>query len=70
VDWDWQMGNASAEAATTAAGRAVATGAKAAAEAESVTDGAPSGQRPKPANWGEHDQGPKGELEEEYLSPG
>jgi len=29
VDWDWQMGNASAETATTAAGGAAATGAKA-----------------------------------------
>ena len=46
------MGNASAEAATTAAGGAAATGAKAAAEAESVADGAPSSQRPKPAKWG------------------
>ena len=63
VDWaaagaagaakDGQMGNASAEVAMTAAGEAAATGAKAAAEAESVTDGAPSGQRPKPANWGD-----------------
>jgi len=60
VDWaaaraagaaeDGQMGNASAAAA--AAGEATATGAKVAAEAESVTDGAPSGKRPKPANWG------------------
>jgi len=50
---DWQMGNAGAEAATTAACGAAATGAKAAAEAESVTDATPSGQRPKPANWGE-----------------
>ena len=33
-----------------AAGAAV-TGAKAAAEAESVTHKAPSGKRPKPANW-------------------
>jgi len=32
-------------------GAAQATGAKAAAEAESVTAGVPSGQRPKPANW-------------------
>jgi len=46
------MGNASAEAAATAAGEAAAAGAKAAAEAEAVTDGAPCGQRPKPANWG------------------
>jgi len=36
----------------TAAGEAAATGAKAAAEAESVTDGEPYGQRPKPANRG------------------
>ena len=34
------------------AGEAASTGAKAAAEADSVTDGAPIGQRPKPANWG------------------
>jgi len=47
---DGHMGNASAEAATAAAGGAAATGAKVAAEAESVTDGAPSSQRPKPAN--------------------
>jgi len=39
VDWDWQMGNASAEATTTAASEAAATGAKAAAEADSVTAG-------------------------------
>ena len=49
---DWRMGDASAEAATTATGGAAATGAKAAAEAKPVTDGAPSGQRPKPVNWG------------------
>jgi len=45
------MGNASAETAAMATGGAAATGPKAAAKAESVTDGAPSGQRPKPANW-------------------
>jgi len=33
------------------------------AEAESVADGPPNGKRPKPAKWGEHDQGPTGELE-------
>jgi len=33
------------------------------AEAESVADGSPNGKRPKPAKWGEHDQGPTGELE-------
>ena len=40
-----------AEMATMATGGAAETGAKAAAEAESMTDGAPSGQRLKPANW-------------------
>jgi len=46
------MGNTGVEAAATAAGGAATTGAKAAAEAESEADGAPSGQRPKPANRG------------------
>ena len=39
VDWDWQMSNASAEAATAAVGGAAATGAKAAAEGGSVPCG-------------------------------
>jgi len=54
VPGKWATRARSAEAATTATtatGGAVATGSKAAAEAESVTHGAPSGQRPKPANW-------------------
>ena len=36
---DWQMGNTSAEAVTTAAGGAAAAGVKAAADAGSVADG-------------------------------
>jgi len=41
---DWQMGNAGAEAMAVAGGAAEA-------EAESVTEGALSGKRPKLANW-------------------
>jgi len=52
VDLDWQTGNASLEAVPTEADEAAATGAKAAAEADSVAVGAPGGQRSKPANWG------------------
>jgi len=46
------MGNAFAETATTATGGVAVIGPKALVEAESVTDGAPSGKRPKPANLG------------------
>jgi len=50
---DWQMGNAGAEAAVAAAGGVAEDGPGATeAEAESVTDGAPNGERPKPAKWG------------------
>jgi len=62
VDRDRELGNTSADAATTAAGGAAATGAKATAEVEAVTDGEPSGQRPNLANWGGHEQGPTGKL--------
>ena len=43
----WKM--CTAETAAMATGGAAAIGAKAAAEAESVTHGAPSGKRPEPA---------------------
>ena len=46
------MGNAGVEAAAAAGGAAEYGPGAAAAEAESVTDGAPNGERPKPAKWG------------------